>query len=107
MSNAIEMNDDDFDSVVLKSELPVLVDFWSPTCVSCRAMIPAVEALAKALEGKALVVKVNLYDCMKTAVKLNISSLPTLLVYNKGEMAEKVTSPMSKDKIFELINKYL
>lgn len=107
MTKAIELKDSDFDSAVLQADLPVLVDFWSPGCVPCRAMAPIIEALAGELEGKVKVVKINLYDCMGTAAKLNVSSLPTLLVFNKGQMVEKVNTALGRDKIMALLNKYL
>ncbi len=85
MSEPIAVNDSNFDQVVLKADLPVLVDFWATWCAPCRMVAPVVEGLAKEYEGKVSFAKVDVDQNPKTASRYGIMSIPTLLLFKKGE----------------------
>lgn len=85
----LNVTDIDFEAVVLKSELPVLVDFWAPWCGPCKALAPHLEALATELQGKALIVKCNVDVSPECAVAYGIRSLPTLLVFKGGQIVKQ------------------
>lgn len=105
MSNAVAVNDQNFDQEVLKSEIPVLVDFWAPWCGPCRMVAPHVEALAEEFAGKIKVVKLNTDESPVTASRYGIMSIPTLMVFKAGEKVDQVVGAMPKPKIAEMLNK--
>ena len=78
-----EISDKDFNTDVLTSTLPVLIDFWAPWCAPCRAVAPVVEELAQTYKGKVSFVKMNVDDNSDTPSKYGISSIPTLMLFNK------------------------
>ena len=85
MSKPVEVNDSNFDQMVLKSDMPVLVDFWATWCGPCRMVAPLVEELANEYEGKINFAKVDVDQNAKTAGRYGIRSIPTLLLFKKGE----------------------
>jgi thioredoxin 1 len=85
MSKPVEVNDSNFDQMVLKADLPVLVDFWAAWCGPCRMVAPVVEELANEYEGKINFAKVDVDQNAKTAGRYGIRSIPTLLLFKKGE----------------------
>ncbi len=85
MAKPAEVTDASFETEVLKSDLPVLVDFWAPWCGPCRMVAPIVEELADEYNGKVKFVKLNTDDNVQTASKYGIRSIPTLLVFKGGE----------------------
>lgn len=85
MSNPATVEDSNFDQMVLKADLPVLVDFWAAWCGPCRMVAPVVEELAKEYEGKITFAKVDVDQNPKTASRYGIMSIPTLLLFKKGE----------------------
>ena len=104
---AIEVTDANFDATVLKSSLPVLVDFWAPWCGPCRAVSPIVEEISKELDGKALVCKVNVDENQASPSRFGIRAIPTLIVFKDGEVVDQVTGEVAKNNILDLINKAL
>ena len=85
MSKPINVDDGTFESVVVKSTEPVLVDFWAPWCAPCRMVAPIVEELASEYEGKVAFTKLNTDESPNTAIRYNIRSIPTLLIFRKGQ----------------------
>jgi len=101
------ITDDNFDEEVLKSQLPVLIDFWAAWCVPCRMIGPTVEQLAESHGEKLKVAKMNVDENMKTPGKYGIRGIPTLLLFKGGELKETMVGVQSKDKIIEVVSKHL
>ena len=93
---ATQVNDSNFDAVVLQSQLPVLVDFWAPWCGPSRAIGPIIDELANEYEGKLSVVKLNVDESPSTPGKYGIRAIPTLILFKNGEVVEQVTGAVSK-----------
>lgn len=91
------LTDQNFQDEVLKSELPVLVDFWAEWCMPCRIVGPMVEELAKDYEGKLKVGKLNVDQNGETASNFNVMSIPTLLIFNKGQVVKQMVGAQSKE----------
>lgn len=86
---ALEITDANFDEVVLKSDKPVLVDFWAPWCGPCRMVGPFVEEIAKEYEGKAVVGKVDVDNNPNVAMQFGIRNIPALLYFKNGQVVDK------------------
>jgi thioredoxin 1 len=99
VSEPLEVTDAGFEKVVLKSEVPVLVDFWAPWCGPCRMVAPVVEDLAQEYGGRVKFVKVNTDDNIETAVNYGIRSIPTLLVFKDGEPVSQVIGFRPKSEL--------
>ena len=100
---ATQVNDSNFDAVVLQSQLPVLVDFWAPWCGPCRAIGPIIDELANEYEGKLSVVKLNVDESPAMPSKYGIRAIPTLILFKNGEIVEQVTGAVSKANIVTMI----
>jgi thioredoxin 1 len=108
MSDAILTGSDaTFDAEVLKSDLPVLVDFWAPWCGPCHLIAPAVDEIAEAHKGKLKVVKINVDENGQTPQTYGIMGIPTLILFKGGELKEKVVGVLPKAKLIELIAKHV
>ena len=106
MANIIqEVNDSSFDSEVLQSEKPVLVDFWAPWCGPCRAIAPLVEELASSYGDQVKFTKCNVDDNPATPVKYGIKSIPTLIFFKEGKVVDKIIGMVAKSKLEEMIGK--
>ena len=102
-----EVTDQSFEQEVLKSEQPVLVDFWAEWCHPCKMLTPAVEQVAEKYQGKAKVVKLNIDDSGETPQRFGIKGIPTLIVFKGGAEAERVVGATSKDNISRMIDRAL
>ena len=102
-----KFTDSNFEQEVLKSEKPVLVDFWAPWCGPCRAVGPVVEELAEAYKGRVKVGKINIDDNPKTATAYGVMSIPTLILFNKGAIMDKLIGLSPKERLEGLIKKAL
>jgi len=102
--NIIELTDADFDNVVHKSEVPVLVDFWAPWCGPCKMMTPIIEELAEELSEKAKVCKINTDDARDSAIEFGIQSIPTIILFKDGQVQKKWVGLTGKKDIIEAIN---
>ncbi|UPA22312.1 thioredoxin [Candidatus Peribacteria bacterium] len=94
MSHVI--NDADFESVVLKSDVPVLVDFWAPWCGPCKAMTPIMEELEQAYAGKVKIAKMNVDENMDVPGKFNVMSIPTFIIVKNGAVVSQFVGARSK-----------
>lgn len=102
MSKVIEISEDNFEAEVLKSELPVLVDFWAPWCGPCRMMGPIVDEIAEEnLELK--VCKVNVDEASELAIKYDVESIPTLIYFKNGEIRATMIGLRTKQDIMNEI----
>ncbi len=102
-----EVTDQDFEREVLKSDVPVLVDFWAPWCAPCRMLAPTVDQLASEYAGRAKVVKLNVDDNQETSFRYNIRGIPTLLLFKNGEVRDQIVGATSKENIARLIDAQL
>lgn len=106
-SNIKEISDATFEQEVLKSDLPVLVDFWAPWCGPCRLMGPIVEELSKENSGKLKVVKVNIDDNAKTAEAYDIRSIPSLYIFKEGKLVDQLVGAVPKTTLASTISKHI
>ncbi len=100
---ALQLTDATFEEEVLKSEIPVLVDFWAPWCGPCRAMGPVIDEMANEYEGKVKISKMNVDENQATPSKYGIRAIPTLILFKGGEVVEQITGAVSKSSIKEMI----
>ena len=92
--------DENFDSEVIKSSIPVLVDFWAPWCGPCRIQGPIIEALAREQEGKPVKIgKLNVDENPQTAQSYNVMSIPTIIVFKDGQVAQQIVGVQQKDAL--------
>jgi len=103
----IEVNDGNFKQEVLESASPVLVDFWAEWCGPCRMVAPAVEEIAKEYQGKLKVCKLNVDEGSQTASNYKIMSIPTLVIFKNGEIADTVVGALSKKKLEDWIKPHI
>lgn len=102
-----DVTDQEFDQEVLKSDVPVLVDFWAAWCAPCRMLAPTVEQVAKDYDGRAKIVKLNVDENAETSARYNIRGIPTLLLFKQGEVKDQIVGATSKDHIARIIDAQL
>jgi thioredoxin 1 len=102
MSNATELTKDTFDSTIAQGV--TLVDFWATWCGPCRMLVPTIDAIAKDYDGKATVAKVNVDDEGELAMKYQVSSIPTLIVFKDGEISQRFVGVTSKGDLAAAID---
>ena len=101
------VTDASFDADVLKSESPVLVDFWAEWCGPCRMIAPALEEIAKELDGKLVIAKVNIDENPSTPTKYNVRGIPTLILFKNGQVAATKIGALPKSKLKEWVESVL
>jgi len=106
-STIVEVNDANFDQDVLKSEQPVLVDFWATWCGPCRALAPIVDELAQAYEGKVKVAKMDVDRNNATPMRYGVRGIPTLLIFKDGKVQEQIVGYVPKDAIQKALDKHV
>jgi thioredoxin 1 len=102
-----EINDENFEKVVLQSEVPVLVDFWTAWCGPCRVLAPAIEAVAEQHAARARVMKLNVDDNPSFTQRYGIRGIPTIILFKDGEERERLIGVVSKEEISQKIDKHL
>ena len=105
MSNAIEVNQSNFDSDVLQNKTRVLVDFWAPWCGPCRAIAPIIDAVAQEFAGSLEVRKLNVDDNPDLAAKYNVRGIPTLVLFQDGNVVDQIVGAVTKSQLVEFVNK--
>ncbi|HAA84080.1 MULTISPECIES: thioredoxin [Thermodesulfobacterium] len=104
---APKVTDETFETEVLKSPIPVLVDFWAAWCGPCRVIAPIIDELAEEFEGKVKVMKLNVDENPVTPGKYGIRAIPTLIIFKNGEPVEVIVGAVSKNTIVNALNKAL
>jgi thioredoxin 1 len=102
-----EFTDQNFEEQVLKSDKPVLVDFWATWCAPCRMVAPAVEAVAQEYADRAKVGKLNVDENLAVTSRYNIRGIPALLLFKGGQVADQLTGAHPKDAIVKMLEKHL
>jgi thioredoxin 1 len=107
MPKPIEITDTNFEQEVLNSDMPVLIDFWAVWCGPCRVIAPVVEEIAGEYEGKLKVGKLDVDNNPQTAVKYGIRSIPTLLIFNNGEVSDQLIGALPKAQIVDRVERVM
>jgi thioredoxin 1 len=107
MSNALDVTDNTWETAVLQSQTPVLVDFWAEWCGPCRAMSPYIDKLAEEYKGKLKVVKLNTQDNTEVPSRYGITAIPTFLLIKNGEVAKQIVGAMPYDKLKGAVSPHL
>ena len=100
----VTITDANFESEVIKSNIPVLIDFWATWCGPCKAIAPIVEDLAKEYDGKVKIGKVDVDDNQQTAIKYGIRSIPTILIMKNGKVNDTIVGAVPKAQIVQKLN---
>jgi thioredoxin 1 len=101
------VTDSNFEAEVLKSNVPVLVDFWAEWCGPCRGLAPKLEEVAGELSGRVRVVKVNIDENPDTPAKFGIRSIPTMILFKNGKAVEQLLGNLPKDNILQMLNTHV
>ncbi len=104
MGAALEVHEQNFEAEVLKSTEPVLVDFWAPWCGPCRMIGPVIEELAKDNAGKAKVAKLNTDEAQELAMRYDVQSIPTIMVFKNGEVVDRFMGVQPKQRLQQAID---
>jgi len=107
MAVHVELNEANFDEEVLNADLPVLIDFWAEWCAPCKMVAPAVEEIAEEYNGKIKVGKLNVDVAAQVAARYGIRSIPTLMVFKDGRVADQVVGAVPKGQISSMVDKVI
>ncbi|HSE83707.1 MAG TPA: thioredoxin [Thermodesulfobacteriota bacterium] len=101
----VELSDSSFENEVIKSDKPVLVDFWAPWCGPCRILAPIVEEIAESYTGKLKVGKLNVDDNQEITMRYRIRSIPTLILFKNGQALDQIIGAVPKTEIEKVVKK--
>lgn len=107
MAKPLHLTDEMFESEVLQSDVPVLIDFWATWCGPCRMIAPIVEELSEEYEGKAKICKLDVDNNQNTAMQYGIRSIPTLLIFKGGEVVDSIIGAVPKQQIVERLESHI
>jgi thioredoxin 1 len=105
--NVSQVSDSSFEGDILKSNVPVLVDFWAPWCGPCRSVAPIVEDLANQYAGKIKVAKINVDESTEVAMRYQITSIPTFILFKNGQVADRALGALPRSEFVKLIDRNL
>jgi thioredoxin len=105
--NVHQVSDAGFEGDVLKSDTPVLVDFWAPWCGPCRSVAPLVDDLANQYQGKLKVAKINVDESSQVAMKYQVTSIPTFILFKNGQVADRMLGAMQRSEFVKFIDRNL
>ena len=106
-NSILHVTDGNFEQDILKADKPALVDFWAPWCGPCKALAPAVDELAEAYQGRVVVSKLNIDDNPLTASKYGVRSIPTILLFKDGKIADTLIGLVPKERLEDFVKKAL
>lgn len=105
--NVVNVSDANFEQLVLKSDVPALVDFWASWCAPCRAIAPVIEEMAAQYNGKVRITKMNVDENPSTPGKYGVRGIPTLILFKDGKVLDQLVGAVPKTQIKDLIEKAL
>lgn len=103
--NVKDITDSEFEAEVLKSDSPVLVDFWAPWCGPCKSIAPVLEEVSKTYQGKLKIVKINVDDNPKSPSAYEVRGIPNLIFFKGGKLVDRVVGAVPKDQLIATIDK--